>query len=107
MQRAYDLLPQEKQQSEFLRQQHQETLARVGAAHLELEAAKTLLTQIEQQSRTLVQTVAGRHGVERYLAARIDEGNLICRFADVPPLAADGLPVTRVNGAAEAAEAKE
>jgi len=68
-----------------LNRQHQQTLANIGAATLQLEAAKAQLPQIEQQQRQLTQEVIQRLGIQDFVGARIEEGNVIVRFRGEAP----------------------
>src|SRR5262245_11009306 len=100
MDRSYTLEQNERVRAANLEMQHQQTLAAIGAATLQLDANKTQLPVIEQSQRQLVQDAVMRLGVQNFQAARIEAGNLIVRFADQPTLDApvEVIPAAKPNG---------
>jgi hypothetical protein len=85
MDQSYELEINELFQAEQLGSQHKELLARYGACTLELEQIRTLLPQVQEKQKELINRVAASRGVTQYVSARIIGRNLVCQTPDAPP----------------------
>jgi hypothetical protein len=106
MERAYDMNPSEIGRAQRLESQNQELLARIGSATLELEQCKAQLPQIRDQQRALLSEIVGRHGIQNFVAARIDGHNIRVQLPDEPQVVPAPAPIImqQVNGKAEPAK---
>jgi hypothetical protein len=82
--RTFDLEASERLQADQLQSEHQQLLARYGAATMEIEAVRALLPQVKERQRALIHETATRHGVMQYQTARIEGRRLVCQLPDEP-----------------------
>ena len=88
--RTFDLEPGEHFQADQLQSEHQQLLARYGAATMELEYVRAQLPQVKERQRAVIHQAAASRGVQQYQTARIEGRRLVCSVPD---------EAQRVNGA--------
>jgi len=77
---SFELEPAEVIQAEQMMREHEQLLARYGAATLELETVRSLLPQNKEHQRNFIRQALERRNISDFVEARIEGGRLNCQL---------------------------
>ena len=80
--REFELTAGESLRAAQMQAEHRDLIFRYGAAMLEVELVKSLLPQMKDRQKYLIDEIVLRNGVSQYLNARIEGDKLVCQIEE-------------------------